>query len=139
MEFGDLGSDGVFPVVALVDRGVEAFALAFVFEAADPYIDAVVGFALEAAGDDHAFGDLEGNDFALHQLEPGVHLAGADFVLAKFEEGHGRLPAFVGLRLLSSLSYPDSFAKRLFPIFNEFVELRPVIGNKKRSPAHGAT
>src|SRR6516165_12161595 len=80
----DLG----LPMVALVDCLVERLTLGFAFEPAQPDIDRIVRLAAEAAADDHALGDLERDDLLLHDLDPFVHLAGANLVLAQFVEGH---------------------------------------------------
>src|SRR5262245_13855357 len=83
---GHAGRDLVLPVVALVDGIVEALALRLALEAADPHVDAVVLLAHEAAQDDHAHLDLEGDDLLFHALDPLVALARPDVVLPKLEE-----------------------------------------------------
>jgi hypothetical protein len=81
--------DLVLPVVALVDGVVEALALRLALEAADPDVDALVLLADEAAEDDHAHLDLEGDDLLLHAFHPVVALARTDVVLPELEEHDG--------------------------------------------------
>src|SRR4030095_1761896 len=75
--------DVVLPVVALVDGVVEALALGLVLEAANPDVHALVLLADEAAEDDNAHLDLEGDDLLLHALDPVLALPGTDVVLAE--------------------------------------------------------
>src|SRR4029077_12229443 len=82
--------DLVLPVVAFVYRLVLRLALGFALEAAQPDIDGSVGLTPEAAADDHPLRDLEGDDLLLHDLDPLVHLAGQDLVLAEVVKGHVR-------------------------------------------------
>src|SRR4029077_7914415 len=82
--------DLVLPVVAFVYRLVLRLALVFALEAAYPDIDGSVGLTPEAAADDHPLRDLERDDLLLHDLDPLVHLAGQDLVLAEFVKGHVR-------------------------------------------------
>src|SRR5258705_5268266 len=93
----DLGRDLVLPVVALVHGVVESLALAFVLEAADPHVHALVFLADEAAEDDHAHLDLKGDDLLLHALHPRLLLSRTDVILPQLEEhasllGVGRRP-----------------------------------------------
>src|SRR5271154_4975744 len=89
----DLG----LPVVAVVDRLVQRLALGFALEATHPDIGGIIGLAAIAAGDDHAFRYLEGDDLLFHDLNPLIHLARQNLVLAQFVKGH-----FAGLRLFVS-------------------------------------
>ena len=75
-------------MVAVVDRLVELLALGFALKAAQPHICGIVRLAAEAAADDHALGGLEGDDLLFHDLDPFVHLAGQNLVLAQFVKGH---------------------------------------------------
>src|SRR5262249_20219939 len=78
----DLG----LPVIALIDGVVEPLPLLLVLEAAKPDVDARVLLADEAAQDDHAHLDLEGDDLLLHALDPVVALSRVEVVLAELEE-----------------------------------------------------
>src|SRR5436305_5780920 len=69
---------------------VERLALRLALKPAQPDIHRLIGFTAEAAGDHHALGDLERDDLLLHDLEPFLHLAGPDLVLAQLVEGHRR-------------------------------------------------
>src|SRR5436190_10674120 len=89
-EVGDARRDLLFPMVALVYGLVERLALRLALKPAQPDIHRLIGFTAEAAGDYHALGDLERDDLLLHDLEPFLHLAGPDLVLAQLVEGHRR-------------------------------------------------
>src|SRR5438552_16392657 len=86
-----LGRDLVLPVVALVDDVVEALALRLALESPDPHVDALFFLAHEAAEDDHAHRDLEGDDLLLHALDPALALPRPDVILPELEE-HACLP-----------------------------------------------
>ena len=73
----------------LVDRLVEALAFGFVLEAPDPHVNGVVVLTREAAEDDHALRDLEGNDFIFHKAHPALLMAIPDLVLTEFEKHCG--------------------------------------------------
>src|SRR5687768_1173591 len=90
-EGGHSGRDLVLPVVALVDGVVEALALAFALEAAEPHVDARVVLAHEAAEDHHPHLDLERDDLLLHALDPLLLHARTHVVLAQLEEHPGLL------------------------------------------------
>src|SRR5204863_8405357 len=94
-EVGDARRDLLSPMVALIDGLVERLALRLALKPAQPHIDRLIGFTAEAAGDHHALGDLERDDLLLHDVEPFLHLAGPDLVLAQLVEGHHRLSSRV--------------------------------------------
>ena len=73
--------DLVLPVVALVDRIVEALALRLALEPTEPHVHALVLLAGEATEDHHAHLDLERDDLLFHALDPLVALSGTDVVL----------------------------------------------------------
>src|SRR5205085_12065828 len=94
-EVGDARRDLLFPMVALIDGLVERLALPLALKPTQPDIHRLIGFTAEAAGDHHALGDLERDDLLLHDLEPFLHLAGPDLVLAQLVERHRRLSSRV--------------------------------------------
>lgn len=62
---GDLRRDDVLPLGALIDGGVQGFALLLAVEAANPDVEIVLFRAGKAADDDHPLGELP----ALHPAE----------------------------------------------------------------------
>src|SRR5262245_30253348 len=78
--------DLILPVIALVNGVVKPLALHLALEAADPHVDAGILLAHEAAEDDHAHLDLEGDDLLFHALDPCRLLPGTDVILPKLEE-----------------------------------------------------
>ena len=67
---------------------IQRLALGLAVEPPHPHEHRIIRLTAEAAGDHHALGDLEGNDFLFHYLHPRSHLAGQHVVLAQFVEGH---------------------------------------------------
>src|SRR5439155_23415755 len=71
----------VLPMVAFVDCFIQPFPLFFTFKTANPDIQVVFFLPDKTSEDDHAFRDLERNDFLLHEFHPFFTLSGFRAIL----------------------------------------------------------